>query len=757
MRTIPIVEIPSGLTTRRGQELAGERWRVHVPVQFRGAAEAWLRYALETGGNDLGVWAHVKSFLRWYDSAHPGTLNLVDLQPQDLTTFAEALYAIPTRTHTGHRSTKSIQMAAQGTRRFLAFLQATGSDLLDPALSLDTFKARTPLRNGRFILAEAPAPVCSVAEVEQRARAELAGDIWNLERIPGVKIKDHHTKFTLTFNRIPPAFRPLVKEYVGFNLLVAGTVPSTEAMRISSLARFFTRFAEKHSTADDLRQLTAADVADFVAYLRATPGKRGGGCRPAYLNDHLGDVEGLIRHLQRHEHALAPFKVADQIFLPEFRQREPRQGAAVTKYIPKMVLEQLDQHLLDLPPHVRPIVVVLRASGWRISDVLMLQYDRCLRREGNQWWLVGDIQKTEIFGHEIPLDAEVAAIIEAHAAGIREQFDERRNPKRYLFPSAFSIRAGKPWSSTTVSDALNKLATDHHMVGEDGHIFRFKTHAFRHTKAVELINDYRMPLEFVRDWLGHASETMTRVYAKILSETMRKVFAEAAAQGAVRIDAHGRPQRIDLDGAETFQDLGLTVLELASIRAHLDARRVEIAYCFKPAKFECKYAEIPCWTCPAALSSPSKTSGCVSQSGLPDLACTPGSTDARVKQSNIASTICRRGYTATVRPSVGVTEPIKRERIAAYGVPANQQSTVVLDHLVPLQLGGSSQDAANLWPEPTTGSATASMKDAVESYLNGEVCGGRMQLADAQRQIASDWLSVYKNRRLTPAQGPENP
>ena len=57
------------------------------------------------------------------------------------------------------------------------------------------------------------------------------------------------------------------------------------------------------------------------------------------------------------------------------------------------------------------------------------------------------------------------------------------------------------------------------MVGEDGHIFRFKTHAFRHTKAVELINDYRMPLEFVRDWLGHASETMTRVYAKILSET----------------------------------------------------------------------------------------------------------------------------------------------------------------------------------------------------------------------------------------------
>jgi hypothetical protein len=46
------------------------------------------------------------------------------------------------------------------------------------------------------------------------------------------------------------------------------------------------------------------------------------------------------------------------------------------------------------------------------------------------------------------------------------------------------------------------------------------------------------------------------------------------------------------------------------------------------------------------------------------------------------------------------------------------------------------QDAANLWPEPTTGPATASMKDAAESYLNREVCDGRRQLADAQQQIS---------------------
>ena len=43
------------------------------------------------------------------------------------------------------------------------------------------------------------------------------------------------------------------------------------------------------------------------------------------------------------------------------------------------------------------------------------------------------------------------------------------------------------------------------------------------------------------------------------------------------------------------------------------------------------------------------------------------------------------------------------------------------------------------------------MKDAVETFLNREVCRGTMQLADAQRVIAMDWLSVYKSNRLTPA------
>lgn len=61
-----------------------------------------------------------------------------------------------------------------------------------------------------------------------------------------------------------------------------------------------------------------------------------------------------------------------------------------------------------------------------------------------------------------------------------------------------------------------------------------------------------------------------------------------------------------------------------------------------------------------------------------------------------------------------------------------------LDHLVPLELGGAPSDPRNLWPEP---GASPNPKDGVESAANRAVCTGRMQLEDAQRSIAGDWIA----------------
>jgi hypothetical protein len=125
---------------------------------------------------------------------------------------------------------------------------------------------------------------------------------------------------------------------------------------------------------------------------------------------------------------------------------------------------------------------------------------------------------------------------------------------------------------------------------------------------------------------------------------------------------------------------------------------------------------------------------------LPDPRCTPGALDARVTQADIAATICRRGYTRSVRPPEWVTEPQKRASIRAYG-DRGRLHLYEYDHLIPLELGGAGDDPRNLWPEP---GASPNPKDAVEAALHARVCEGRMPLARAQRAIARDWVALYR-------------
>ena len=67
------------------------------------------------------------------------------------------------------------------------------------------------------------------------------------------------------------------------------------------------------------------------------------------------------------------------------------------------------------------------------------------------------------------------------------------------------------------------------------------------------------------------------------------------------------------------------------------------------------------------------------------------------------------------------------------------------DYLVPIGLGGAPDDPANLWPEPRQPADGwgADRKDELEAVLNRLVCEGRLPLAEAQAEIARDWIAAY--------------
>lgn len=130
-----------------------------------------------------------------------------------------------------------------------------------------------------------------------------------------------------------------------------------------------------------------------------------------------------------------------------------------------------------------------------------------------------------------------------------------------------------------------------------------------------------------------------------------------------------------------------------------------------------------------------KTSGCIAHNGMPDAACTPGD----FMPTGTKAAICKPGYAQGVR-NVPASE--KNQVYAEYGIGYHYSGEFEIDHLVPLELGGSN-DIANLWPEAASPTPGFHQKDQVENYLHDQVCSGTMPLKDAQTEIATNWIAVH--------------
>lgn len=123
---------------------------------------------------------------------------------------------------------------------------------------------------------------------------------------------------------------------------------------------------------------------------------------------------------------------------------------------------------------------------------------------------------------------------------------------------------------------------------------------------------------------------------------------------------------------------------------------------------------------------------------LPDPVCTPGATNPKVTPDTLDSTICRSGYTKSIRPPASITDAEKKLNAKSYDY-TGPLSSAEYDHLVPLELGGDPNDPRNLWVEP---GASPNAKDSVENRLHQLVCNGTVPLQTAQEAIATDWTTA---------------
>jgi hypothetical protein len=103
----------------------------------------------------------------------------------------------------------------------------------------------------------------------------------------------------------------------------------------------------------------------------------------------------------------------------------------------------------------------------------------------------------------------------------------------------------------------------------------------------------------------------------------------------------------------------------------------------------------------------------------------------QVTQETIATTICRKGWSASVRPPLAWSHAVKLR--LAHG---RRLRDYELDHWMPIELGGAPADERNLWLQPIE---EARRKDWDENWLHRAVCAGGMSLAAAQEEMLRLW------------------
>lgn len=422
-------------------------------------------------------------------------------------------------------------------------------------------------------------------------RDEFGKDIWNADRIPGVKrsAAEKRVCHSVNFTEIPSYYRGMTKRFLSRLVVRRSWSYSTEMLMY---IRYFFKVFYGHGYGDGfLEALSRKDVEAYLGWIAEDYRDR----NATYRSKAVAFIRQFIDYIQLAEYEGAPEKDVGRLIFDDDIPRRERAADTMekVKYIPLPVREQLDASVQELePPEMQPVYVLLRESGWRGTDVLNLRYDSCLEYIWNEKqkeyipYLCGEITKTGIPMLKIPLRKEVADMVKRLADGVKARSTDENNPDRYLFNTFEGKNMGLPYSKPAFSRAVNELIGKKGILGGDGEPYHFKAHSLRHTRAMEY-TEQRMPIGVISQALGHCSIQMTLHYARVSENMLYEKWKETEELGLLHLES--RPPRKQEPKEEG--------LHYESIRKNLDAVKVPFGLCCKPSKLSCRQQAVQCMEC----------------------------------------------------------------------------------------------------------------------------------------------------------------
>lgn len=272
----------------------------------------------------------------------------------------------------------------------------------------------------------------------------------------------------------------------------------------------------------------------------------------------------------------------EQIILDRDLPKAPGRTPDRIKDIPEEVYLQIEMKLHTMPQTLARMVTIEMEFGLRVSELLTLKND-CLFHGGEGDWYLEAYQHKVKNTIRLPIvHPEIRALIEAIRDENKSAYGDTCT---WLFPQP--CKPHLPFNNVRFNVWLNLWGRSQDVRGADGKLWHFKSHQFRHKRALKWLLEDELDLPTIRLLLGHKSITMTEVYA---TKKLRDIHSELLAKKR-------RKKVVDYQGNDVKTDPRTESADALVLRSVFRGASLPIGGCAKPIMTgECAHLN-KCFSC----------------------------------------------------------------------------------------------------------------------------------------------------------------
>lgn len=293
-------------------------------------------------------------------------------------------------------------------------------------------------------------------------REETEKDIWRLAALD-IKIKENsiYNVETLDFRKIhQPDIREEVKKVIYLNLQyeAIGTVQG----EMTAIRKFSKYLKNEHPKITSCLEIDRDVWEGFLINLNTEASSHRSN-RVLKIRNVLEGV-GKLYGCSNLENLFLNTDIPPEI-QPEFKNYSDEE------------VKRLNAHITKLDEQIARCLVIHQMLGTRISDTLTLECD-CLYMENQQHMIC--IHQVKTHTYRKPISTELAQLIQRAIDYTIENYGE----SRYIFVNAQNV--SRPMQYTTIKHKIMGMIQRENLLDDEGKLFQFSTHMFRHYYGVKL-------------------------------------------------------------------------------------------------------------------------------------------------------------------------------------------------------------------------------------------------------------------------------